>query len=140
MGTVISSLNSIFLQLDASYYAWEIVVIIVTSIISLGFFFIYWGYIRTRPIVYPTPTLNPVAEQIAARREEIAARASAHYQNVMASVMQNLPKNLQMRQCSKCGSYLRPQAEFCDKCGAKVVTPSFDKTTLHDPHRISGIS
>jgi ribosomal protein L40E len=100
------------MQLTPAEYGGEILYTIIISVIGLVFFFFYWEYMRKRPIL-PTATTSAASEQI-------AARASMNYQQMMSSIMQNLPKNLQMKVCSKCGMFLRPGAEFCDKCGTKV--------------------
>jgi len=98
----------IYLQMGAADYGWELFLIIISSVIGLVFFVFYWEYMRRRPILY-SATSTPT--QGAAR---------ANYSPVMAAVMQNLQKNLQMKLCSKCGNIIPANHKFCGKCGAEA--------------------
>ena len=48
-----------------------------------------------------------------------SSKPSYDYSQVMSSIIQNLPKNLQDKFCPNCGVSRSPSTKFCGKCGAK---------------------
>lgn len=113
----LSPLLETYLQVD---YGSEVLLTLVGGVITFVFFILYWEYIRKRPL-QPASQVDP--EKMRQRMESASFKTSS----VVASVLQNLPKEFRIQQCPSCGHPIRPSAKFCDNCGKVVVLPE-DKT------------